>query len=181
MHAEFESIHPFSDGNGRLGRILIPLMMWQFGIIPEPLFNVSVYLESVRDKYIDRLQAVSSKDDWTDWSIFFLQAVETQVKQDLTVMQEVWSLYDEMKFRITDVGRSKYGIHILDGIFSRPIFITSSIALETGVPVRAVRRILGRLRDNNILTEVKPGAGQIPSVFLFTELLEIAEGRSEIE
>ena len=181
MHAEFESIHPFSDGNGRLGRILIPLMMWKYGIIPEPLFNVSVYLESVRDKYIDRLQAVSSKDDWTGWSNFFLQAVETQVKQDLTVMQEVWSLYNEMKFRITDVGRSKYGIHILDGIFSRPIFTTSSVVSETGVPVRAARRILGRLKDNGILTEVKPGTGQIPSVFLFTELLRIAEGKSSLE
>ena len=181
MHAEFEAIHPFSDGNGRLGRILIPLMMWQYGLIPEPLFNVSVHLESLRDEYIERLQAISRDDDWTGWCMFFLQAVETQASNDLTKMQNVKSLYNDMKFRITEVGRSKYGIHILDGIFSRPIFTTSSIVLETGVPVRAVRRILGRLRDNNILTEVKPGAGQIPSVFLFTELLEIAEGRSEIE
>ncbi len=181
LHAEFEAIHPFSDGNGRLGRILIPLMMWQYGLIPEPLFNVSVHLESMREEYIDRLEAISSDDDWTGWCEFFLRAIETQATMDLRIMRLVWALYNNMKLRITEVGRSKYGIHILDGIFSRPIFTTSSIVVETGVPVRAARRILGRLRDHEILAEVKPGAGQIPSVFLFTELLDIAEGRSEID
>ncbi len=181
MHAEFEAIHPFSDGNGRLGRILIPLMMWQYGLIPEPLFNVSVHLESMRDDYIDRLEAVSSDDDWTGWCEFFLRAIEMQANTDLKILRMVWTLYNKMKFRVTEIGRSKYGIHILDGIFSRPIFTTSSIVAETGVPVRAARRILGRLRDNEILTELKPGAGQIPSVFLFTELLDIAEGRSVID
>lgn len=181
MHAEFEAIHPFSDGNGRLGRILVPLMMWQYALIPEPLFNISAGLEAARDEYIERLLAVSRDDDWTGWCEFFMLAIETQANADLAKKQEVRSLYDDLKLRITEVGRSKYGVHILDGIFIRPIFTTSSIVSETGVPVRAARRILGRLGDNKILTEVKSGTGQIPSVFLFTELLRIAEGETSFE
>ncbi|MDD9957171.1 MAG: Fic family protein [Anaerolineaceae bacterium] len=178
MHAEFEAIHPFGDGNGRLGRMLIPLMMWQYGLISEPLFNVSAYLESMREEYIDRLQAVSGDDDWTGWCKFFLQTVTSQAGEDLAKMRKVTSLYDGLKIRIAEIGRSKYGIAILDGIFSRPIFTTSSIVVETRVPVRAARRILGRFRDHEILKELKPGTGQSPSVFLFTDLLEIAEGKA---
>ena len=181
MHAEFEAIHPFSDGNGRLGRILIPLMMWQYGLIPEPLFNVSVHLESLRDEYIERLQAVSRDDDWTGWCEFFLKVVETQASNDLAKMRSIRNLYDRMKHQITEVGRSKYGIHILDGIFNRPIFTTSSLVDETEIPVRAARRILERLTDSGILTEVRPGRGQNPSVFLFTELLRVVEDETKFE
>ena len=181
MHAEFEAIHPFSDGNGRLGRILIPMMMWQYGLIPEPLFNVSVHLESLRDEYIERLQAVSRNDDWTGWCEFFLKVVETQASNDLAKMHSIRVLYDRMKHRITEAGRSKYGIHILDGIFNRPIFTTSSLVDETEIPVRAARRILERLTDSGILTEVRPGRGQNPSVFLFTELLRVVEDETKFE
>ena len=181
MHAEFEAIHPFSDGNGRLGRILIPLMMWQYGLIPEPRFNISVRLENIRVEYIERLQAVSRNDDWTGWCEFFLKVVETQASNDLAKMHSIRVLYDRMKHWITAVGRSKYGIHILDGIFNRPIFTTSSLVDETGIPVRAARRILERLTDSGILTEVRPGRGQNPSVFLFTELLRVVEDETKFE
>ncbi len=181
LHAEFEAIHPFSDGNGRLGRILVPLMMWKYGLISEPLFNISAQLERARDKYFECLLAVSRDDDWTGWCEFFLKIVNSQAGDDLAKMQKVTSLYDDMKIRIAEIGRSKYGIHILDGIFSRPIFTTSSIVSETGVPVRAARRILGRFKDHEVLTELKPGTGQNPSVFLFTDLLRIAEGKATPE
>ena len=182
MHAEFEAIHPFSDGNGRLGRILIPLMMWQYGLIPEPLDLTSVStLRSLRDEYIERLQAVSRDDDWTGWCEFFFKVVETQASNDLAKMRSIRNLYDQMKHQITEVGRSKYGIHILDGIFNRPIFTTSSLVDETGIPVRAARRILERLTDSGILTEVRPGRGQNPSVFLFTELLRVVEDETKFE
>ena len=181
MHAEFEAIHPFSDGNGRLGRILIPLMMWKYGLIPEPLFNVSVRLEHLRDEYIDHLESVSSKDDWTGWCVFLLEAMEKQTVSDLTRIQHINSLHESMKDRMIEVGRSKYGIHVLDGVFNRPIFTTSQLVKETGVPVRAAQRILERMRDSGILTKVEPGRGQFPAVFLFTELLRIAEGETSFE
>ncbi len=76
-HLEFEAIHPFKDGNGRIGRMLIPLMLWKDGTISEPYFYVSSFFEENRDEYIDRMRSVSSDDAWTEWVIFFLQALET--------------------------------------------------------------------------------------------------------
>ncbi|MCY4022010.1 MAG: Fic family protein [Anaerolineaceae bacterium] len=174
MHAEFEAIHPFSDGNGRLGRILIPLMMWNYGLISKPLFNASVRLEALRAQYMERLLAASRDDDWTGWSVFFMQVVREQACKDLEKMQKTRDLYDRLKTRITEIGRSKYGIHVLDGVFKRPIFTTSDLVDETIVPVRAAQRILERLVDNGILTEVRSGKGQSPSAYQFSEFLRIA-------
>ncbi|MCE2488839.1 MAG: Fic family protein [Anaerolineae bacterium] len=181
LHAEFEAIHPFWDGNGRLGRILIPLLMWKYGLIQAPVFYISNYLETNRDEYFDGLLAVSSDNDWTGWCRFFLGAVESQAVDNLSKVREIMLLYDEMKRQITEIGRSKYGVHVLDGIFNRPVFTTSGLVKDTNVPVRAAQRILERIRDSGILAEVKPGRGQLPSVFIFTELLRIAEGETVFE
>ena len=73
LHAEFEAIHPFLDGNGRLGRMLIPLFLWRRGLIRRPMFYISAYFEAHRDAYYDGLLAVSRDDDWTGWCRFFLE------------------------------------------------------------------------------------------------------------
>ena len=75
LHAEFEALHPFLDGNGRLGRMLVPLFLWQAGLIRAPMFYISAYFEARRDSYYDGLLAVSRDDDWTGWCRFFLDAV----------------------------------------------------------------------------------------------------------
>ncbi len=177
LHAEFEAIHPFSDGNGRLGRILIPLMMWRYGLIPGPMFYISAWLEANRDEYYDRLLAVSSHDDWTGWCLFFFQAVESQANNNLKQVRAVMSLYSDMKDRIPKLSRSQYGINVLDWVFRRPIFTTSDLLADSGIPGSAARRILSRFEDSGILAEIIPGRGQNPSLYVFTDLLEIAGGR----
>ncbi|WP_444451413.1 Fic family protein (plasmid) [Rhodobacter capsulatus] len=77
-HVEFEALHPFEDGNGRIGRMLITLMLWKLGILGQPNFFVSGYFEAHKDEYIERMRAVSAKRDWTGWVIFFLQAMHEQ-------------------------------------------------------------------------------------------------------
>ncbi|MCY3946212.1 MAG: Fic family protein [Anaerolineaceae bacterium] len=181
LHAEFEAIHPFWDGNGRLGRILIPLLMWKYGLIQAPVFYISDYLEAHRSEYYDGLLAVSKENDWTGWCRFFLGAVARQAEDNLTKVREIMLLYAEMKHRITEIGRSKYGVHILDGIFNRPVFTTSTLVRETEVPARAARRILERLTSHGILTEVRPGRGSYPAIYLFGDLMRIAEGRATQE
>ena len=81
-HAEFESIHPFRDGNGRIGRMLVPLMLYIDGLISHPCLYLSEFFEHRNSEYQDRLLAVSSDDRWTDWCIFFLSAIETQAKEN---------------------------------------------------------------------------------------------------
>jgi Fic family protein len=78
LHAEFEALHPFLDGNGRLGRMLIPLFLYQAKIIQQPMFYISAYLESHRDEYFERLLAVSRDHDWSGWCAFFLNVLRIQ-------------------------------------------------------------------------------------------------------
>jgi Fic family protein len=107
LDGEFEALHPFLDGNGRLGRMLVPLFVWQSGLI-------SAYFEARRDAYSDGLLAVSRDDDWTGWCRFFLEAVQVQAEDNLSKAQGIIDLYDRMKERMTELTRSRYAIRALD-------------------------------------------------------------------
>ena len=111
LHAEFEALHPFLDGNGRLGRMLVPLFLWQRGLIRSPMFYISAYFETRRDAYNDGLLAVSRDDDWTGWCQFFLEAVRVQAQDNLKKAQGIIDLYEEMKRRVADLTQSRYAVH----------------------------------------------------------------------
>ena len=97
VHAEFEAIHPFLDGNGRMGRLLVPLFMFTKELLSSPSFYISEYLESHRDEYYDRLLAVSRDDDWTGWCVFFLTAVTEQARANQQKVHDLLTLYDELR------------------------------------------------------------------------------------
>ena len=120
LHAEFEALHPFLDGNGRLGRMLAPLFLWQKGLISRPMFYISAWLEAHRDEYYDRLLAVSRDDDWTGWCGFFLEAVRTQAEENLRLTQAILHLYDELKLRLPAMTRSDAPFTPWSGSFSVP-------------------------------------------------------------
>ena len=122
LHAEFEALHPFLDGNGRLGRLLVPLFLWQHDLIRAPMFYISAWFEARRDAYYERLLAVSRDDDWTGWCRFFLQAVQEQAEENLAKAEGILGLYDGMKLRMPTLTRSRYAIHALDWVFRYPIF-----------------------------------------------------------
>ena len=106
LHAEFEALHPFLDGNGRLGRMLAPLFLSQCGLISEPMFYISAYFEACRAAYYEGLLAVSRDDDWTGWCRFFLEAVRVQAEESLARARGILDLYEDMKGRVSDVTRS---------------------------------------------------------------------------
>ena len=107
-HVEFESLHPFNDGNGRIGRILITLMLWKLGLIARPYFYISGYLEKRKNEYLDTMRAVSSTGDWTSWCIFFLEAVRGQAEMNIAKSEEIINLYDTMKERFRVLLSSKW-------------------------------------------------------------------------
>ena len=106
VHAEFEAIHPFLDGNGRVGRLLIPLFLVEKKLIQHPSFYISAYLESNRDEYYDRLQAISRDDDWTGWCVFFLRALAIQGMDNQIKVLKIMRLYEKKKAWARDVLRS---------------------------------------------------------------------------
>ena len=174
LHAEFEALHPFLDGNGRLGRMIIPLFLWQTGIIRQPMFYISGYLESHRDAYYEKLLGVSRDDDWTGWCRFFLEAVRTQAEDNSAKAKGILDLYEEMKPRMVAVTRSRYAINALDWIFQRPIFSSGSFYSAAGIPAPTAQRILDRLRHAGILKALSEKAGRRAAVLMFPDVLKSA-------
>jgi len=122
IHAQFEMIHPFGDGNGRLGRIILPLFLHFKEILSTPMFYLSGYFEKYRDSYYAKLNNISAKGDWDGWIIYFLNAVKEQSELNIAKAKGIMSLYSNKKNKIKEITKSKYAVDILDFIFSYPFF-----------------------------------------------------------
>jgi Fic family protein len=175
-HAEFEAIHPFLDGNGRLGRLLIPLFLKAKGLLSRPNFYLSEHLERNREEYYDRLYAVSSENDWTGWCEFFLNAIIGQAERNQRKAQKILDLYNETKEWVVDETRSQYAVHALDWFFSNPIFRTTAFFENVEIPKPTAQRILRIARDHKLLRTLRESRGRQPAVLAFPELLNISEG-----
>lgn len=177
VHAQFELIHPFKDGNGRIGRLLIPLFLYAKKVLSSPMFYLSAYLEAHRSEYYGRLLAVSQDRDWEGWIAFFLEATSIQALDNANKVKRVMSLYEEMKESIRRVTHSQHSIQALDAIFARPIFQTSNFVERTGIAKQTAMPILRLLREAEILKAIRESSGRRPAILAFPALLNIAEGK----
>ena len=181
IHAQFELIHPFKDGNGRIGRILIPLFLYQKRALSQPMFYLSEYLENHRDEYYQRLKGISVEGDWNGWIAFFLRATAYQAAQNSLRVTAIKLLYEEMKLAIQEATHSQYTVHILDAIFSKPIFRTSDLiqklATDFGIHEKTTPGLLRQLRDAGILLELQASSGRRAATLCFPRLINLAEGR----
>lgn len=184
MHAQFELLHPFKDGNGRIGRILIPLFLYQKKALSQPMFYLSEYLESHRDEYYQRLNAISNKGDWSSWIAFFLQAITTQATLNHARIASIIALYEEMKLKIHTAIRSQYSIPLSDAIFIKPIFRSSDLSnhlhSEFAIHEKTTQGFLRQMKDAGILTELEPRRGRRPATLCFSRLINIAKGHQII-
>ncbi len=179
VHAEFESLHPFLDGNGRIGRMLIPLFLFSRKLLQAPMFYLSEYLESNRQDYYDWLLAVSRDDDWTGWCCFFLKALTHQAGQNEGKARHILELYQRRKEWIVEKTHSQHAIRALDFLFNTPIFNASHFIEESRIPAPSARRILSILSEpaNELLKTIRESRGRRPAVYAFSELLTVTEGR----
>jgi Fic family protein len=181
VHAQFELLHPFKDGNGRIGRILIPLFLYQKRALSQPMFYLSEYLENHREDYYERLKAISVDGDWNGWIAFFLQAIVTQAGQNSARVTAIQALYEEMKLAIQEATHSQYTVHVLDAIFTKPIFrssdLTAQLNKEFGVHEKTTPGLLRQMRDAGILRELEASSGRRPATLCFPRLVNLAEGR----
>lgn len=171
-HAEFESLHPFEDGNGRVGRMLITLMLWRGGAIGAPHFYISRYFEDHKDEYLDRLREVSARDDWDGWCEFFMAAVAQQAVRNLEVAQSIHDFYEEMKLRFIGVLSSKYAVAALDYLFTYPVFSNSRFTSKAGIPSQTAARFTRVLLQESLLQTVIEAAGRRSAVYRFEPLME---------
>jgi Fic family protein len=179
VHGQFELIHPFLDGNGRLGRMLLPLFMFEKGLLSSPMFYLSEYLEAHRDEYYHRLGAVSNARDWEGWIEFFLTAIIEQAKVNTRKARRILDLYGTKKTKVAELTRSQYAIKAVDALFASPVFTSSLFIRRSGIPAASARRILRTLVEEKVLNELRSGVGNQPAYYVFGKLIAITEGSSD--
>jgi Fic family protein len=172
-HVEFEALHPFKDGNGRIGRMLITLMLWSSGTISAPHFYISGYFEENKDLYIDTMRRVSEHGDWESWCIFFLEAIEKQAIKNLEISENIHILYEEMKNVFSDILSSKWSVNALDFVFTNPVFRNNKFTSSAGIPAPTAARFARALLDEGILVLKEPASGRRPALYSFEPLMEI--------
>ncbi|MHC5306120.1 Fic family protein [Bartonella sp. LJL80] len=172
-HLEFEALHPFSDGNGRIGRMLITLMLWKYGVISAPHFYISRYFEDRRDEYIDRMREVSKSNAWDQWCIFFLEALETQANENLSTAERIRDLYEHLKKEFPNLLASQWSTAALDFLFSRPVFRNNVFTRNSGIPEASAHRFTRVLVEKNYLKPIQLASGRRPALYSFEPLLQI--------
>ena len=175
IHAQFEIIHPFLDGNGRIGRILIPIFLLEKKVLSSPMFYISAYFEANRDEYYARLLAISEQSDWTGWIKFFLRAIIEQAAKNSQKAQDIMSLYNEMKEKIANLTHSRFAIQTLDFLFHRPIFTSSLFVADSQITKASVNRILKSLHKGDVIDTITEAKGRTAALYMFPELLAIIQ------
>ena len=177
MHAEFEAIHPFMDGNSRMGRMLVPMFFYQKNMIQAPTFYVSAFLDNQCEAYYEGLLAVSRDDDWTGWCGFFLDAIRKQAEDDLRKVRRVFDLYTDMTEKLPEKTRSRHTVQAVEWIFHKPVFRRADFRHNLGLSESSARGITRLMVREGILRTIPPEKGRRMDIFAFQKLLEIAEGK----
>lgn len=172
-HVEFEALHPFKDGNGRVGRMLITLMLWTGGAISAPHFYISRYFEDHKNEYIGALRNVSAADAWNQWCIFFLAGVKEQAIQNLQIAETIRDYYEQMKLRFADLLSSKYSVVALDYLFSNPVFRNNRFTGNAGIPPQTAARFTRVLLQEGLLETVQEASGRKSAIYRFEPLMEL--------
>jgi Fic family protein len=155
-HAQFETIHPFLDGNGRMGRLLITFLLCERKILQQPVLYLSHYFKRHRDRYYNILQNIRDVGDWEEWIKFFLTAV-LEVSQEATqTARRIVNLREEHRRIITEnFGRTAAnGLKVLERLFSHPIISVNDLANQTKISFTAANQLMRRLLEHHILTEI---------------------------
>lgn len=175
IHAQFELLHPFIDGNGRVGRILIPLYLFKKTLLQHPVFYLSGFLETHRKEYYDRLQGLSEEGQWNEWLEFFLKAIKVQAGKNSQKAQGILDLYGRVKQYMIENLRSQYSIQAVDTLFTNPIFNSTNFMKATGTKRGTSHAILHKLQEDKIIQTLRRSRGRRPALYIFPELFSIVE------
>lgn len=177
LHYQFEAIHPFVDGNGRVGRLLVILLLIEWGLLSEPVLDISARLEPLRHEYYDRLLAVSTDGDWAGWLTFFLDAVRVQAADAVDRALALQRLRDRYRRQLTRARSSSLLPTLADQLFETPAVTAGLAARNLKVSRRAAALNIDKLVSTGILVEVDwPGRSKW---FVASEILGVLEGRDD--
>ena len=172
-HVEFEALHPFEDGNGRIGRMLITLMLWKYGFISQPHFYVSSFFERNKEEYIERMRQVSATGAWTEWAVFFLTALDAQANANIEIASKIFALYENMKEQFRTILNSPWSISAVDFMFEQPVFRNNQFTNRSDVPRDVAHRFTRRLNEAGLLVQLEASSGRRPALYSFEPLLAL--------
>ncbi|HBC87357.1 MAG TPA: cell filamentation protein Fic [Lentisphaeria bacterium] len=154
-HVQFETIHPFLDGNGRLGRLLITLLFCHEKILNEPLLYLSLYFKQNRQAYYDQLQKVREEGDWESWLSFFADAVKDTATQGVSTANKLTDIVREDSIRMKELKRlSGSGLRVLDVLARTPVITVSQASKETGIVESSVSKALKAMVEMGLVKEL---------------------------
>ena len=172
FHHRFEAIHPFADGNGRLGRMLIPLCLYKESLISRPNLYLSGFFEEHRRDYYEHLRRVDQEGDWYGWLDFFLAGVRFQAVKHMGRMDEVERFYKKQTMTFKKLN-SKYDKSILDFMFQRPVFTVRAVLDSTEIGShQTASNLIKKLMRMNILKEAD-SSGSKSRYYIYYELLNL--------
>ena len=179
VHAQFETIHPFLDGNGRVGRLLITFLLCQRGILLQPVLYLSHYFKQHRAEYYERLQAVRDTGDWEAWLAFFLLGVAEVSAEATKTARRILTLREEHRSLVTEqLGRAAANGHrVLEHLYRQPFLSVSGVQTITGTSYAPANRLVVRLADVGILEEIT--GDRRNRVYRYTPYMRILEGDAD--
>jgi Fic family protein len=153
IHYQFEAIHPFLDGNGRVGRLIIMLLFHEWNILSQPLLNLSAYFERHRQEYYDHLLAVSQRGKWEEWLRFFLRGISLQAQDSVFRMTSLQGIRTKYEALVQADRNSARMAAVVDFVFSRPILTIKQLESGLDMPYMAAKRYVEKLVDAGVLQE----------------------------
>ena len=154
IHYQFEAIHPFMDGNGRIGRLLMSIVLCDQGALPSPLLYLSAFFERHREAYVDHLLAVSQRGSWLDWIGFFLQGVAEQARSAGELSTRLLDLREDYRTRVQAARRSALPLRLIDDLFASPYLTVPIAAGRLNVTQRSASLNISKLVDLGIVVEI---------------------------
>ena len=172
FHYQFEAVHPFDDGNGRLGRLLIPLILFSEKKLSSPILYLSGYFEAHRDEYLSALHEVDETGKYEGWLAFFLRSVAEQLKVTQRLIEDIYNLYNDIRTRF-EVTKSPYLIPFVDFIFESPYFTIPQAQEKLQSNSRlTVRRLIKLFKEKGIIEDLDFKVGNA-KIYFFRPLLDL--------
>lgn len=178
IHYQFEAIHPFSDGNGRVGRLLLAVLAVHWDLVPQPLLYLSPYFERYRDQYYDLLMRVSTRGAWREWTEFFLAAVAEESTDAVHRTKALHDLQAEWRERVTTKRTSANLLRLIDSLFESPVLSIPQAQDRLGVTYPAAQGNVEKLVSHGILRQM--GEATYGKLYVAEDIFGVLAARGDV-
>ncbi|WP_408011827.1 Fic family protein [Rickettsia bellii] len=177
-HYQFEAIHPFLDGNGRIGRLLITILLIEHKLLPSPILYLSAFFEATRDEYYKQLYNVSSKGNWNEWLIYFLNGVTVQGLDVLSRAERINALIVKWQIKVGSNRSNSVDQEIIKNLAVTPFCTINNISKKFSVAFTTAQRAINKLEKLGIILQTS--TGKRDKIYCATDILKILEEPTRI-